>query len=211
MNGKVSLSLIVEAVSARPRSVASAIWIVGPIKGKWRRETHGHLTAAFRCLSLRERSGTSASQGNELKKGSYCASPSARWPKAELEPSAWELSFSYCVISCAQEECPHEKWRWQGEGEGQEAMWMGWHCALPAVREWLRSLPGTSLLRQCKLFLWLLETGMALHFSPRTEAREEGCWCLCSHPLLFSQHRRGGSGDWVLSSECTACNTTRLY
>lgn len=34
MNGKVSLNLIVEAVSARPRSVASAIWIVGPIKGK---------------------------------------------------------------------------------------------------------------------------------------------------------------------------------
>lgn len=85
-----------------------------------------------------------------------------------------------------------------GEGEGQAALWMDWHCALPADREWLRSPPGTSLLRQCKLFLWLLETGLALPFSPRMEAREEGCWCLCSHPLSFSQCRGGwgGSAGW---------------
>lgn len=87
---KEGLSLFMEAVKARPRSVALALWTVGPIKGKQGGEVHGHFAAAYRSLRLRAQPGTPASQGDELRKGSlcHCALPGARWPKAELEPSA---------------------------------------------------------------------------------------------------------------------------
>lgn len=90
MPGEEGLSLFMEAVKARPRSMASALWTVGPIKGKQGGAVHGHFAAAYRCLRLGAQPGTSASQGDELRKGSlgHCALPGARWPKAELQPSA---------------------------------------------------------------------------------------------------------------------------
>lgn len=83
---------------------------------------------------------------------------------------------------------------------------MGWHCALPLLSESDsdRSPPGTSLLRQCKLFLWLLETGLALHFSPRTEAGRRGAAVSVPTPSPSSAQRwerqRWRLGFWALDT-----------
>ena len=160
------------------------------------REAPGHLAAAYRCLKLSEWPGTPLD--DDLRKGSLCpcAFPSARWLQVEVEPSAWELCFPCYGVSVLKRSAH------MGRGGGKTRGWgrrpCGWVGTAPSLLSESDSdpllAPACSGSASCSFGSCRL--GWLFNFSPRTEAREEGCWCLCSPPAPFSEHQ-GGRGESV--------------
>lgn len=139
------------------------------------------------------------SQSDDLRQTSLSpwTPSSARWPKAELEPSAWE--------HCA----PPWEGMVSGVGEGQAALWMGWQCASLLTESDSDPLlaPACSGSASCSFGSWRLGWLFTSPLGLRPGRRGAGVCVPTPSPSP-----RTGVGEkevqvGVLGSGYTSCNT----
>lgn len=135
MAGKVGVSLFSEAVNAR-REVCLCPADSAVHQRHVRRGSAWSVGSCIQVFEV-ERSARDPLHHKVVTSGKEVFAsciPKCQVASAELEPSTRKLLSLQWSQLCWKGVPARGTW-WQDEGAGQEAMWMGWHCALAAVRE----------------------------------------------------------------------------
>lgn len=155
---------------------------------------------------MRVQPGTPASQGDELRQGHLCpcTSPDARWPKAELEPSALELCVP-CYGVIVLERSAHIGVG-AGEARGRGRRPCGWAGTAPSLLSESDSdpllAPACSGSASCSFGSWRL--GWLFTSPPALRPRRRVLVSVLPPPPLIPakgwERRRKWSGCWVLGA-----------